>query len=135
MKDMKVLGRIVLLVHDYDEALRFYCGVLGFTILHDSRSPDGQRFVHIGLPGQGGNPPVGLWLLTPADPAEQSLVGRQAGSQPLLVLYVDDCASETRSLEARGVKVRRPPRSEGGAVFSHIEDLYGNELVLVQLAS
>ena len=29
--------------------------------------------------------------------------------------------------------VRQAPRADGGAVFAHIADLYGNELVLVEL--
>jgi hypothetical protein len=31
------------------------------------------------------------------------------------------------------VRFVREPKEEGGAIFAHFEDLYGNEIVLVQL--
>jgi len=127
------LGRTTLLVRDYEEAAAFYCGVLGFATLHDSTAPDGQRFLHIAVPAQGGTPPVGLWLLRAAS-ADAALIGRQAGGQPFLILYTDDCRRTTATLEARGVRFRTPPVADGGAVFAHFADLYGNELLLVQLA-
>ncbi|HUF28675.1 MAG TPA: VOC family protein [Gemmatimonadaceae bacterium] len=129
---LKGLGRTTLLVHDYEEALAFYRDVLGFTVLHDSTASSGQRFLHIGLPDQRGSPPVGLWLLEPAgDDAE--LVGRQAGGQPLLVIYTDDCHGDVATLQRRGVGFRGPPVAEGGALFAHFSDLYGNVVVLVEL--
>jgi catechol 2,3-dioxygenase-like lactoylglutathione lyase family enzyme len=132
---LAALGRFTLLVRDYDEALAFYRDVLGFDVLHDSVASNGQRFVHIGMPGQGaGSPGFGLWLLTPGSEADRALIGRQAGHQPLLVLYTTNCAATATSLEQRGVKFRRPPRADGGTVFAHFEDLYGNEIVLVEMA-
>lgn len=129
---IQALGRTVLLVHDYDEALAFYRDTLGFHPLHDVTSPDGQRFLHVGMPGQGGTPPVGLWLLQPGG-GDEGLVGRQAGGQPLLVLYTADCRGACERLEARGVRFKTPPAEADGATFAHFLDLYGNEIVLVEL--
>lgn len=129
---LRGLGRTTLLVHDYEAALGFYRDVLGFAVLHDSTAPSGQRFLHIGLPDQRGTPLVGLWLLEP--PAgDADLVGRQAGAQPLLVFYTDDCNGAVATLEQRGVEFRGPPVAEGDALFAHFADLYGNVLVLVEL--
>lgn len=128
------LGRTVLLVRDEDEAAAFYRDAFGFEALHDSRTPDGQRFLHVGAPAQQDAPAVGLWLLR-AGAGDEALVGRQAGGQPLLVLYTDDCRAHCATLEAAGVRIRRPPAEGDGAVFAHCLDLYGNEIVLVQLAS
>jgi catechol 2,3-dioxygenase-like lactoylglutathione lyase family enzyme len=131
---LTTLGRFTLLVRDYDEALAFYRDVLGFEVLHDSLGVDGQRYLHMGLQDQAGGPGFGLWLLTPASDADRMLIGRQAGRQPLLVLYTANCSATASALETRGVKFRKPPQSEGGAVFAHFLDLYGNEIVLVELA-
>ncbi|MDB4950913.1 MAG: Glyoxalase-like domain protein [Gemmatimonadetes bacterium] len=125
------LGRTVLLVRDHDEALAFYRDALGFTVLHD-HTAGGQRYLHVGVPGQPGDPPVGLWLMK-AGPADDALVGRQARGQPLLVLYTDACRAEVERLRERGVRVNQEPAEGDGAVFAHVADLYGNDPVLVQM--
>jgi catechol 2,3-dioxygenase-like lactoylglutathione lyase family enzyme len=127
------LGRTTLLVRDYDDAFAFYRDHLGFRALHDETLPNGQRYLHIGLPVPAGTPPVGLWLLR-ADGSDDALVGRQAGGHPFLVLYTPDCRGMTARLEAHGVTIRRAPETANDATFTHIADLYGNELLLVELA-
>jgi catechol 2,3-dioxygenase-like lactoylglutathione lyase family enzyme len=126
------LGRTTLLVRSYDDALAFYRDKLGFVVLHDTTGPNGQRYLHIGLPGQPGEPPVGLWLLE-AVGVDAALVGCQAGTHPFLVLYTRDCRGTTRALAARGVEIRRQPESADGATFAHVADLYGNAILVVEL--
>jgi catechol 2,3-dioxygenase-like lactoylglutathione lyase family enzyme len=123
------VGRVVLLVRNYDEALDFYAK-LGFQVLYDNQSDNGFRFVHIGLPEQNG---VGLWLLLPADEEQRGMIGRQGGGQPMLVLYTDDVHSDYLRLSALGVPFRDEPREEADSFVAHFRDLYGNEHVLVQV--
>ena len=123
------VGRVALLVHDYDEALRFY-EKLGFEVLFDQVAENGFRFVHVGLPDQVG---VGLWLLQPADEDQRNLVGRQSGSQPMLVMYTDDVHSDYLRLGGQGVVFKDEPREEADSFVAHFRDLYGNEHVLVQV--
>jgi len=130
---LTALGRTTLLVRDQDEAIGFYCDKLGFEILHDSTSPDGFRALHIGLPGQPQEPRVGLWLITAQGVEEQALVGRQAGREPMFVVYTDDCKHAAATLAERGVKFRITPQEKPGAIVAHFLDLYGNELVLAEL--
>ncbi len=135
-------GRLTLLVRGHDEALAFYAAAFGALPIFDESTPDGQRYVHVALPGSLLDedaegvfpPPVGFWFLL-ADQSEESLVGRQTGRQPLAVLYTTDCTGAVERVAAAGGEVRRPPRTENGATFAHVADLYGNELVLVQLHS
>ena len=130
---VRALGRTTLLVRDYEQALAFYRDRLGFHVLHDSKSPNGGRYLHIGIGAQQGELAVGLWLME-AKGADAVLVGRQAGDQPFLVLYTDDCEATLRQMKAAKVEIRKPPESYDGATFAHVADLYGNELVVVQLA-
>ncbi|MFI2612972.1 VOC family protein [Kitasatospora sp. NPDC018619] len=123
------LGRVVVLVADQDAALSFYRDVLGFRVLHDRTAADGYRFLHVGLPGQAG---VGLWLMPAADGPDRALVGRQAGAQPLLVLYAPDLDAVRARLHAHGVRTW-DEREDGDSRSLHLADLYGNELVAVQL--
>lgn len=81
---IKALGRAVLLVDDADAAVAFYDRALGFRVLHD-QTTDGNRRVHIGVPGQDG---VGIWLIPVASEDDRALVGRQSGGYP--------CSSSTQ---------------------------------------
>jgi catechol 2,3-dioxygenase-like lactoylglutathione lyase family enzyme len=122
------LGRVVVLVEDQDEALRFYRDVLGFEVLHDE-TLDGLRYLHAGPPAQAN---VGVWLLPPASDSERERIGRQAGDQPLLVLYTDDLDAARAGLAEHGVEVWAE-RTDPGSRSLHFRDLVGNVIVGVQL--
>lgn len=122
------LGRTVLLVDDQETALSFYCDVLGFTVLYD-QTAEGYRFLHIGIPGDGD---AGLWLM-PATNGDRDLIGRQAGKQPLFVLYTHDLDAVRRQLEQHGVRIWAE-RSDPGSRSLHFADLYGNAIVAAQLS-
>ena len=49
------IGLVSLVVPDYDEALAFYVGVLGFRLVEDSEQPaQGKRWVVVAPPGPSG---------------------------------------------------------------------------------
>lgn len=123
------IGRVVVLVREYDEACAFYAK-LGFETLHDQALPDGRRFLHVGLPSQPGS---GIWLLRPATAEGEQRVGRQTGGEPLLVLYTDDLAASIAAAREAGVDTFEQPREAEGSAFAHFADLYGNHLLLVEL--
>lgn len=133
-----MLGRVVLLVRDYDEALAFYAAAFGAEPLHDSNGDD-ERYLHVGFPRQpaaeAAVAPVGLWLLRARAAEERALVGRQAGRQPFLVLYTNDCREAVDRVARAGGGVRREVRTEAETTFAHVLDLYGNEIVLVELGA
>jgi len=124
------LGRTVLLVKDYDEALRFYRDVFGARILFDQDSNFGLRFLHIAL----GNDTHGIWLLKAENREERIRVGQQTADQPALVLYTDDLAACYRHMKLKNVTIKLEPATNPVYSFFHCLDLYGNELVIVQLA-
>ncbi len=121
------LGRLTILVHDYDAALQFYVQKLGLDLITDQDAPP-FRFVHVGNAATG----MGLWLWM-ADEENRYLVGRQSQGHPLLVFYTDDCRAEFERLSERGVVFKREPEQTVDHVVAHFLDLYGNELVLVEL--
>jgi predicted enzyme related to lactoylglutathione lyase len=122
------IGRVVVLVHDQDEALQFYRDVLGFETLHDSAA-GGCRYLHMGPAGG-----AGVWLMTPSGEQERGLVGRQAGGQPLLVLYTDDIDHAADRLRDHGVPVWAE-RTEADSRSLHFRDVAGNVMVAAQLTS
>lgn len=49
---MRRIALVTLVVHDYDEAIRFYTEALGFRLAEDAPRPDGGRWVVV-EPGAG----------------------------------------------------------------------------------
>jgi predicted enzyme related to lactoylglutathione lyase len=124
------LGRVVVLVRDYDAALDFYCTAFGAHVLFDAPSPLGGRYLHVGFAGESG---AGIWLLR-AGGSEDERVGRQTGGEPVAVFYTPDVATAVARVERAGGTVVRPVETSDGASFAHVADLYGNVFVLVELA-
>ena len=50
---MQSLSKIALVVNDYDEALDYYSGTLGFDVLEDTDMGGGKRWVVVTPPGSG----------------------------------------------------------------------------------
>ncbi|WP_161498743.1 VOC family protein [Microterricola pindariensis] len=120
-------GRTVVLVRDYEEAIAFYRDGLGFEVLFDEPGEGGFRLLHLGTGGE-----TGLWLMQVL-PGDERLVGHQAGGHPLGVLYVDELDAALARLAALGTVPAQPPGADAGSRWAHVHDLYGNQIVLVQL--
>jgi predicted enzyme related to lactoylglutathione lyase len=134
------LGRLVVLVDDYDAALAFYRAAFGATVLFDAPGPVGDRYVHLGFDGTAtgtprrGDPGIGLWLLR-ASGAARERIGQQTGGEPLAVFYTADVAAAVARAAEAGARIARSVEMADGARFAHVADLYGNVFVLVELAS
>lgn len=124
------LGRIVVLVREYDDALAFYRAAFGATVLFDAPNGSGGRYLHLGF---GGVPGVGVWLMQ-AGEADMGRVGQQTGGEPLAVFYTPDVRAALARAKAAGGAVVRPLETADGARFAHVADLYGNVFLLVELA-
>lgn len=124
------LGRIVLLVKDYDEALAFYENALGFEIIFEDITPDGKRFLHMAPPGPDS---TGIWFLQAQTPEALQQVGNQTGGHPTFVLYTDAFDQFHEQLISNQVRIKTAPITTPSYKFLHFLDLYGNEIVLVQL--
>jgi catechol 2,3-dioxygenase-like lactoylglutathione lyase family enzyme len=125
------IGLVALVVRDYDEALRFFVGTLGFTLVEDSAVPaQAKRWVVIAPPGSGG---AQLLLARAASPEQESRIGNQTGGRVFLFLYTDDFWRDYNAYTARGVTFVRPPAEEPYGTVAVFVDLYGNKWDLVQL--
>lgn len=79
---MSRIGLISLLVHDYDEAVVFYVGKLGFDLSEDTDMGGGKRWVRV--TPKGGE--TGLLLARATTDAQKAQVGNQAGGRVWLFL-------------------------------------------------
>ncbi len=130
---MPHLLHIALVVRDYDEALAFYVGKLGFELVEDIyQSEQDKRWVTIRPPGAP-NTASTILLACASTEHQAKYIGDQAGGRVFLFLATDNFARDHEAFTAAGVKwVREPVTHDYGtvAVFS---DLYGNLWDLIQL--
>src|SRR5262245_5935546 len=91
---MQYLGLVSLVVRDYDEALAFYVGKLGFRLVEDSFVPEqNKRWVVIeppGASGPGGSQGAKLLLARGVGEQQVARIGNQTGGRVFLFLYTDD---------------------------------------------
>jgi catechol 2,3-dioxygenase-like lactoylglutathione lyase family enzyme len=127
------LGLTALLVRDYDEALKFYVGVLGFSLVEDTPiAAQNKRWVVVAPPGSGES----ALLLARAVNAEQaSRIGNQTGGRVFLFLHTDDFWRDYHAYKAKGVAFVREPAQESYGTVAVFKDLYGNFWDLVQPAT
>ena len=128
------LAHIALVVRDYDEALAFYVGKLGFTLVEDSYQPEqDKRWVVVAPPGA----PAGsttILLARAATPEQAVFIGNQAGGRVFLFLRTDDFERDHSAMVAAGIRFVREPAHQPYGVVAVFEDLYGNLWDLIQFS-
>jgi catechol 2,3-dioxygenase-like lactoylglutathione lyase family enzyme len=123
------LSAIALIVRDYDEALDFYVGKLGFTLVEDTRMSDTKRWVLVAPPGAN---EMRLLLAKADTPEQKTRIGNQTGGRVFLFLHTDDFQRDYEAYRTRGVRFLEPPRHEVYGTVSVFADLYGNKWDLIQ---
>jgi catechol 2,3-dioxygenase-like lactoylglutathione lyase family enzyme len=127
------LAHVALLVHDYDEAIRFFVDVLRFTLVEDTDQPEqAKRWVVVAPPGTG---TTSLLLARATTPEQRAVVGNQAGGRVFLFLATDDFQRDYERLCAAGVRFVREPVRQAYGMVAVFEDLYGNRWDLLQYAN
>ena len=124
------LGLVSLVVRDYDEALSFFVGKLGFVLVEDTFVPEqSKRWVVVSPPGAS---ETRLLLAQASSPEQESRVGQQTGGRVFLFLHTDDFWRDYEQYKAKGVEFVRPPKEEPYGVVAVFKDLYGNLWDLLQ---
>lgn len=124
------LGLVSLVVRDYDEALGFYVGKLGFELVEDTWVPEqSKRWVVVSPPGAMESR---LLLAQASTPEQVARVGSQTGGRVFLFLYTDDFRRDYERYQAAGVEFVRPPKEEPYGTVAVFRDLYGNLWDLLQ---
>jgi catechol 2,3-dioxygenase-like lactoylglutathione lyase family enzyme len=117
------LGSVALVVRDYDEAIGYYCDVLGFQLREDTDQGDGKRWVVVTPPGAT---ETSIVLARAAAPEQIERIGDQTGGRVFLLLKTDDFARDHAAYLDRGVRFIEQPRHESYGSVAVFEDLYGN---------
>lgn len=122
------LGQIAILVREYDEAIAYYTGTLGFELIEDTHISDQKRWVRVSPPGSS----CQLLLARAADELQRNQVGFQSGGRVFLFLYTDDFYRDYHNYTAKGVEFIREPTEEAFGTVSVFKDLYGNLWDLIE---
>ncbi|HEY4555769.1 MAG TPA: VOC family protein [Lysobacter sp.] len=126
------IAHVALVVRDYDEALEFYVGRLGFELVEDTYQPEqDKRWVVIAPPGSTG---ATLLLARASTPEQAARIGDQTGGRVFLFLQTDDFRRDYERFIAAGVEFVRPPTAQPYGTVAVFVDLYGNRWDLLQYA-
>jgi catechol 2,3-dioxygenase-like lactoylglutathione lyase family enzyme len=121
---------VALVVREYDEAIDFFCGKLGFELLEDTYQPEqDKRWVVVAPPGGGGS---SLLLARATGPEQEAAIGRQTGGRVFLFLSTDDFWRDYRAMSSAGIRFIREPKTESYGTVAVFEDLYGNLWDLIE---
>lgn len=127
---MQSIAHVALVVRDYDEAIAFYTGKLGFTLVEDTYQPaQDKRWVLVAPPGSDS---TSLLLARASKPEQEHFIGNQSGGRVFLFLRTDDFWRDYERLVANGISFVRPPKVEDYGTVAVFADLYGNLWDLIE---
>ena len=127
---VQALSLVSLVVREYAEALDFYVGCLGFTVIEDTPIPEqSKRWVVVAPPGSSG---ARILLARASSPEQAAHIGNQTGGRVFLFLHTDDLQRDYQRYRAKGITFVRHPKEEPYGTVAVFKDLYGNLWDLVQ---
>ena len=122
------LDLVTIVVDDYDRAIDFYVGVLGFVLTEDSKLTTDKRWVVI-RPSLGS---AGFLIAKAAKTEQVAAIGRQAGGRVSFFLHTDNIDEQLQLWSARGVQFEGKPRAESYGRVVVFVDIYGNRWDLIE---
>jgi catechol 2,3-dioxygenase-like lactoylglutathione lyase family enzyme len=126
------LGLAAVVVADYDEAIEFFTGALGFELAEDSpalttHTGQPKRWVVVRPPGAN----TGLLLARADGAGQEAVIGQQAAGRVAFFLNVDDFHGSHRRMSAAGVRFLTEPREEDYGWVAVFLDIAGNKWDLI----
>lgn len=117
-----------LIVRDYDEAMSFYCGKLGFIVVEDTQLTN-KRWIRLrALGGKGSE----ILLSKAVDDKQRASVGNQTGGRVLFFLHTDDFDSDYARFRSSGIEFTEGPWEADYGKVAVFKDLYGNRIDLIE---
>jgi len=120
--EVEGISIVAVPVDDIDEALNFFCGVLGMEKRKDLSGSEG-RYIEVAPPGS----PVAL---SPYTGYDQEPGKATIGEYSRVVLRVADVRAAHEELAAQGVRFEREPFDLPGGIYAALRDPWDNLFVL-----
>ena len=124
------VGAVTILIPDYEEAIDYFVGTLGFTLIEDTRLSEEKRWVLVS-PGTG----TSLLLAEAKGERQTGAIGNQSGGRVFLFLTTDNFWRDYRTYVSRGVAFQEKPRHEEYGIVAVFKDKFGNQWDLIERAS
>jgi catechol 2,3-dioxygenase-like lactoylglutathione lyase family enzyme len=123
------IAAVTLLVPDYDEAIAYYVGKLGFKLIEDTALSAAKRWVVVAPPGNG---ETGLLLAQADSPDQRQAIGNQTGGRVFLILKTDDFDHDFARFKKAGIEFLEEPRKEAYGKVVVFRDVFGNKWDLIE---
>lgn len=123
------IAHVAIVVRDYDEAIAWFTGKLGFRLVEDTKLSDTKRWVLVAPPGDRG---TSLLLARAANATQSASIGNQTGGRVGFFLQTDDFHRDHRAFLSRGVEFIEAPRTEEYGTVAIFRDVSGNRWDLIQ---
>jgi catechol 2,3-dioxygenase-like lactoylglutathione lyase family enzyme len=123
------IAHVALVVRDYDEAIDFYVGKLGFDLVEDSYQPEQDKRWVVVRPGADG---CSILLARASDDHQARYIGDQAGGRVFLFLRTDDFWRDYTAFVEQGIEFVRAPQEQPYGIVAVFQDLYGTLWDLIQ---
>ncbi len=124
------LAHIALVVRDYDEAIAFYVGKLGFDLVEDTYQPEQDKRWVVVKPKGGGT--TSILLARASSEHQEQYIGDQAGGRVFLFLRTDDFWRDYSAYLDKGIEFVREPKDASYGTVAVFKDLYGTLWDLVE---
>ena len=125
----QLIAAVTLLVPDYDKAIAYYVGKLGFKLIEDTALSATKRWVVVAPPGNG---ETGLLLAQADSPNQRQAIGNQTGGRVFLILKTDDFDRDFARFKKAGIEFLEEPRKEAYGKVAVFRDPFGNKWDLIE---
>ncbi|MFT5868122.1 MAG: catechol 2,3-dioxygenase-like lactoylglutathione lyase family enzyme [Paracoccaceae bacterium] len=122
------IALIAYLARDYDEAIAWFQGALGFHLLEDSDHGDGKRWVRMSAAPASETG----FLIARAVGDQIQAVGSAAGGRVAYIFQTVDFEIQYAKMIGFGVVFEEAPRHEPYGTVAIFQDLYGNRWDLIE---
>lgn len=123
------IAAVTLLVPNYDKAIAYYVGKLGFRLVEDTVLSPTMRWVVVAPPG---NSETGLLLAQADSPDQRQAIGNQAGGRVFLILKTDNFDRDFARFKQAGIDFLEEPRLEAYGKVVVFRDAFGNKWDLIE---
>ena len=126
------LAHVALVVRDYDEAIAWFTGKLGVTLVADKYQPEQDKRWVLVVPPGASDGAASLLLARASIPGQEAFIGNQAGGRVFLILKTDDFDRDFARFKLAGIEFLEEPRLEAYGKVVVFRDAFGNKWDLIE---